>query len=85
MSADIEEAVRLARIIATPGSSVRIYRDPNIPLTRTNEDGTTSDALFWIIDGKVLVHPDRWDAFHAAIDRVNAALATPRDRSGRRK
>lgn len=48
---------------------MKVYKDPNIPLTRTNADGSTSDALFWIVDGKVLVHPDRWDAFQTAINQ----------------
>lgn len=44
----------------------RIYEDPNVPLTRTKEDGTIVDALCWMVDGNILVHPDRWEAFDAA-------------------
>jgi hypothetical protein len=49
---------------------MQVFKDPNIPLQRTNrETGEIEDAFFWLIDGKVLVHPDRWDLFVMAIEQ----------------
>lgn len=44
-------------------STMKIYKNPHVPLTRELEDGTVEEALCWCIDGDLHVHPDRWDLF----------------------
>lgn len=43
---------------------------PFVPLSRTDADGTKHDALCWLVDGVVLVHPDRWDLFWQCMSRA---------------
>lgn len=49
-------------------SDVPIFQTPHVPLTRTEDDGTVRDALCWFVDGRILVHPDRWNAFQALVN-----------------
>jgi hypothetical protein len=58
--------------VALAGSAaIKVYQDPRAPLTKTADDGSAVDVLFWTfrdLDGwpVIVVHPDRWDAFQAA-------------------
>lgn len=36
-----------------------VYESPNVPLFKTEEDGTQTPVLAWKIDGDLHVHPDR--------------------------
>lgn len=51
---------------------VRIFLDPRVPLTRTNDVGAQENALCWTapdgLGGRcILVHPERWDAFQSSL------------------
>ena len=46
-------------------SRLLIVTDPKVPLTRIEEDGTEVDALCWLIDDRLHVHPDRMHYFEA--------------------
>lgn len=39
------------------------YEDPNVPLERTEADGSKTPVLFWNVGGKLYVHPDRREKF----------------------
>lgn len=80
------EAALQALVVAI-ARGAKVHRDPNVSLTRTTrvvEDvrgdamkvsEVTEDAFFWIVDGVVLVHPDRWDAFMTIMNEVERKLA----------
>lgn len=40
-----------------------VYIDSNVPLLKTAPDGTKQDALFWMLDEVVLVHPNNLERF----------------------
>lgn len=48
-------------------ADVPVVEDPNVSLTRTEEDGSVTQVLCWHIDGKILVHPDRWEQFKSLL------------------
>lgn len=47
--------------------NMTVRKDPHVPLAGHDADGREFPALCWIVVGYVLVHPDRWDAFQAAL------------------
>jgi hypothetical protein len=51
-------------------NGIPIYEDDRVSLTRVKEDGTTEDVLFWKIDGKIVVHPERLAMLRDAIDKA---------------
>ena len=65
MSADILDLARRTKLA--------IVIDPNIPLTRTvrDEQGneTTEPVLCWQIDGKFVVHPDRYEQYFKPLEK----------------
>jgi hypothetical protein len=69
--------VEIAELI---GSGVKIMVHPRLPLTRIRVDKATGrtieeDALAWVIDGVIYVHPDRVPLFRAA--GINLPLTPP--------
>ena len=43
------------------------YVDDCVPLERTGADGSKEKALFWNVDGTLLVHPDRIEKFNEVV------------------
>lgn len=58
------------RFWTPPPGPPRVFKDPDIPLTRTEEDGTVTPIFFVKIDGNIYVHPERWDTFEAALNEA---------------
>lgn len=73
-----DEMKRLGVIIARSGYTI----DPNVPLRKTKHvDGCDLqcgfscpqvDALCWEIDGKIYIHPVRYDQYFAPLERALA-------------
>lgn len=56
---------------------VPVYRDPLVPLHREDPDtGRRIEGLFWIANGTVLVHPDRWDLFVYWVTKLTMYCST---------
>jgi hypothetical protein len=69
-----------AEIAGLIGTGIKIVVHPRLPLTRIRVDKATGrtieeDALAWMIDGVIYVHPDRVPLFHAA--GINLPLTPP--------
>lgn len=66
---------RMERYGATQLRMPRVFKHEWVPLQRTNaETGETEEALFWKIDGDIYVHPDRWEAFMAAMKAAGVEI-----------
>lgn len=54
-----------------PARGMPVRVDPHAPLTHVTRDAdgvaVTEDVLCWVVDGVILVHPDRWELLEGAL------------------
>lgn len=78
-----DTALMLTSTMRSAGlTSVSFYVDANVPLTKTEEDGSTSEVAFWNIAGRIVFHPDRLRQLEDSIRQRETAEARWLDDGG---
>ena len=47
---------------------IAVHVDDRVPLMRPSPNGGAEDVLYWRKKDMITVHPERWDAFWAALN-----------------